>query len=101
MNHPRESNQCEEQLSSQQKFMNGFALLGFSVLLAFILMVIYLIGERLNIAPVLSVFFLEGLTEGENWLLFFSMFILALFGGVLVIWGLYRFHHQHNCIPEE
>ena len=65
--------------NKQIKSIPYLKLLGISVISAFIFMVVYFTLERWNITPWLNITYISGLTEGENWILFISSFILTFF----------------------
>jgi hypothetical protein len=75
---------------------NVFLILGLGTFTAFIFILIYFIGERTGIFPVLSVITLPYLSEGENWILFlilvFLLFTLGIF--LIAIIGYHGFKYQ-------
>ncbi len=89
---------CDQvRLKPTQKLISVFALLGISVLIGLVFMIVVFFGERLEIVPFFGIIYMESLTEGENWITFYSFFILAIFLGILVIWILYRYYREKNC----
>lgn len=98
MEQKRTSPQCEKyRLSPLQKSISVFALLGVSFVIAGLFAVVYFLFERLGITPYLSVFNLSGFTEGETWLIFIYMYIIAIFLPLLLIWSLYRYYRLRHC----
>lgn len=80
-----------------QYFIIILAILGLGTLMATIFMVLWFSGERLGLFQYLSVCQIEGLTEGENWILFVATFILTFFIILLVIWFIYRGYRKWQC----
>lgn len=98
MEQKRTSPSCRQyRLSPLQKTISIFALLGVSFLLAGIFAVIYFLCERLGITPYLAVFDLSGFTEGETWLIFLYVYIIAVFIPLLLLWCGYRYYRLRHC----
>jgi len=70
---------------------NMFMLLGFGAFIAVVFMIVYFLGERTGIFPLVQVIQLEALTEGENWILFITAIFLIFTFGVLLI-GIILYH---------
>ena len=93
-----ERKSCEEvKLKPMQKAISIFALLGLSVILCLVFMISFFFGERLEITPFLGIIFINNLTQGENWILFFCFFIFSVFIGIFIIWVVYR-HYREKIV---
>jgi hypothetical protein len=76
---------------------NLFFILGFGFMLGIFFIVIYFIGERVGLFPVLSLFELGFLTDAENSILFILLFFLIIMMGTLLI-GVLLYHlFKHQC----
>lgn len=94
----RTSKLCNyHELSPYQSFVSILAVLGISVFLALIFMLVIFVNEQLGITPFLGIFYIDHLSEGENWILFMGSIIFAFFIGVLTIWVIFRHYRRIYC----
>jgi hypothetical protein len=71
-------------------FVKVMALIGISGFIAFVFVIIFFIGEKLNITPSIEVFQLPYLTEGENWIVFMLFFSLSIFVPLLILMQIFN-----------
>jgi H+/Cl- antiporter ClcA len=80
-----------------QKLISLSSLLGLTFLLVGLFAIVYFAFERIGITLWLGVFYINGLTDGENWLIFVYMFTLALYIPIVLLWLGYRYYRLKNC----
>lgn len=99
---PKNPQKCKNlHIAPSQYLLILFALLGLAMFMTLIFMILWFAGEKLGIVPVLSVWNIDGLTEGENWIVFMASFVLIWYIGLLILWFIYRAYRTWYCADIE
>lgn len=74
-----------------------FALLGIATFISGLIMSFTFIGEQAEIIPFWGIIYIQGISDGDNIILFIASFITMIFLAILILWFIYRGYRVKKC----